>query len=69
MEQKMEQREIDPRVREANSLIKLIMIATDKFYPDDEISEDALREKCFFRSKVMYCINKIAKYEMKESDN
>lgn len=61
-----EQREIDPRVRKANAFIKSVMIQLEIAYPDEMLSEDAIREKCFFRSKLMDCIHKIIRIQMKE---
>jgi hypothetical protein len=62
-----EYKEIDPRVREAQALIKLVMIAWDKWYPDNGVPDDVLREKYYFRSKLCDSANRIAKILMKES--
>ena len=64
----MNEREIDPRIRKANAFIKQVMINLEIAYPDDTLSEEALREKCFFRSRLMDCIHKITRIQMKGVD-
>lgn len=60
-----EYREIDPKIRRANALIKSIMISLDEWYPSDKLADEAFKEKQYLRSKVMDCINKISKIEPK----
>lgn len=61
-----EYREIDPEIRKASATIKAIMILLDIAYPSENLCELSFREKQFLRSKVMDCINHIAKFNMKE---
>jgi hypothetical protein len=56
-----EYKETDPKVRDANALIKQIMISLDKWYPSNQICDEAFKEKQYLRSKIMDGINKISK--------
>jgi hypothetical protein len=62
-----EYREIHPEIRKANAIIKAIMILLDIAYPSENLSEQAFKEKQFLRSKIMDCINNIAKFNTKVS--
>ncbi len=68
-----EQKELQKsfEIQKAHSLIKVIMIVLDEWYPSSEINainERAFKEKQYFRSKVMDCINNIARY-IEEKDH